>query len=115
MGPRSYGNDTKPDVVAPGVDICSAGINRKNHVEFVSGTSFAGPHVAGLAALLLSKNASISTVRKCIISGAKKVESTGRSCGGRSEGVYPNFLSGHGAVNAPAALQCIKKRKTKSR
>ncbi|MEA3254220.1 MAG: S8 family serine peptidase [Candidatus Altiarchaeota archaeon] len=54
----------KPDVVAPGVDICSARWGLAfpgdtciddTHVS-LSGTSMATPHVAGAAALLLQKN-----------------------------------------------------------
>ena len=118
MGPRSDGDGTiKPDVVAPGVDICSAGIRHKAQYLVRSGSSMACPHVAGLAALLLSKepSASISSVRKCITSGAKKINSTGQSCGGKSDAIYPNFHAGYGGVNAYASYQCIKHVKTKSR
>ena len=44
----------KPDLVAPGVFINTTSIN--NEYAILSGTSFAAPHVAGAAALLLEKN-----------------------------------------------------------
>ncbi len=54
----------KPDVVAPGVNICAAQFDSwydtkhcidKKHIS-ISGTSTATPHVAGLAALIKQKN-----------------------------------------------------------
>ncbi|MEM7133248.1 MAG: S8 family serine peptidase [Chloroflexota bacterium] len=44
----------KPDIVAPGVDVLSAYPN--GTYEVASGTSMAGPHVAGVVALLWSAN-----------------------------------------------------------
>ena len=44
----------KPDLVAPGAFINTTNINKDYSIS--SGTSFAAPHVAGTAALILQKN-----------------------------------------------------------
>ncbi len=50
-----------PDVSAPGVDVTScAYYNNTGYISGYSGTSMACPHVAGLMALMLSKNPTMS-------------------------------------------------------
>ena len=82
-------------VAAPGASIYSTYWNGSSTYAYMSGTSMAAPHVAGLAALLFSQDGSRSnaTVRSLI-------EGTADDLG--SAGWDPYF--GHGRVNAYGAL-----------
>jgi len=55
----NYGVSTV-DIAAPGVDILSTTATSDNSYDSFSGTSMATPHVAGLAALIMSQNPAIS-------------------------------------------------------
>lgn len=96
----SYG--TGLDVVAPGGNILST--LPYNAIGNMSGTSMAAPHVAGVAALLLSVNPNLTgkQVKDAIESSARKV-------GGYSyttnmpNGTWNTYM-GYGLVDAHAAL-----------
>ncbi len=51
-GPRTGDSALKPDISAPGVSILSTAAGSGNKGYFLSGTSMASPHVAGVAALV---------------------------------------------------------------
>ena len=55
-GPGAFGNMIKPEVVAPGEEVLTF---FPNGISSGSGTSFAAPHVAGAAALLLQADSSL--------------------------------------------------------
>lgn len=68
----NYG--TWVDVTAPGVDIASA---VRNGYAYMSGTSMASPHVAGLAALLAGQGKNNSQIRQAIENTADQISGTG--------------------------------------
>jgi subtilisin family serine protease len=94
-GPSGCGGEfaTKPEVCAPGVDIYSA--EPGGGYQVLSGTSMAGPHVAGIVALMRSANPDIDvpTIKQILIDTAIDLGDAGE------EDTY-----GHGIVNAYEAV-----------
>lgn len=99
-GPVNVGDEViqKPDILAPGSDICSALLNGfampgdqrcfdKKHI-FMSGTSMAAPHVAGAIALIKQMHPewSPSEVKTAIVENADLL-------------VYPANVQGAGLIN----------------
>ncbi len=97
----------KPDVVAPGVDVRSAWPG--NDYATASGTSMAGPHVAGLVALLLDARPDLRgqvDEIETILARSSLGLPPDQACGGDVIGVsIPNHVFGSGRVNALAMLQ----------
>ena len=98
-GPR---NDIlKPDIAAPGTNIGSAKVGSGNNYSYLSGTSFAAPHVAGVTALLAQKYPSFTTRQIYDL-----VRSTGTGVFSGANSAPPQrgpSLVGGGGVNAQAA------------
>jgi len=94
----------KPDVSAPGVNIRSCQWN--GGYTYMSGTSMAGPHVAGAVALLWSAVprlvGDVDTTEWIIARTARPHADT--SCGGEPGG-HPNNVYGWGIVDALAAVE----------
>ncbi|RPJ25237.1 MAG: peptidase S8, partial [Chloroflexi bacterium] len=95
----------KPDITAPGVDILSAlpgGMYGSN-----SGTSMAGPHVAGAVALLWSADPTligdIDRTEQLLIQAADPY--TGSTVAGCFEGDIPNAAYGYGVLDVYEAVQ----------
>ncbi len=102
---RAGRNLLKPDVAAPGSSVCSA-VPGTGYIS-MSGTSMAGPHVAGLAALVMSADPSLRreplTVKRIIMNTALGLTSA-QSCGAYSGATIPNAVFGMGRIDAVAAV-----------
>ncbi len=98
----------KPDVAAPGVQVRSS-VRNDSYSSF-SGTSMAGPHVAGVAALLMSMKPHLkgrpAEVEELLRQGARGTTSD-QSCGEFSGAMVPNAVFGHGIVDVEASAGLI--------
>ena len=107
-GPSPLG-PTKPDVVAPGVDVLSA-IPGGRYAE-LPGTSMATPHVAGVVALMWSANPAligdIDRTRRILRDTADPTLPT-FGTGGDDDCAGASNVSGAGVVDAAAAVQAAR-------
>jgi minor extracellular serine protease Vpr len=87
----------KPDIVAPGAFINTT--NSGGNYKIVSGTSFAAPHVAGTAALVLQKNPQLTPNElKSILMTTSDVISN------EYDERFPVEVAGTGRINAAKAI-----------
>jgi serine protease AprX len=101
-------NRLKPDVSAPGVSVRSSGSSSAGSYVVLSGTSMAGPHVAGLVALMLSAQPDLAghvrAIEQIVRRTAVPLGSATQTCGGIPTGVVPNHVYGSGRIDALAAV-----------
>jgi hypothetical protein len=103
-GPNLFQGElvSKPDIVAPGSEIVSASHLREGYVQ-MSGTSMAVPHVAGVVALMLEANPSLSPDDIFSI-----LQKTAHNLGVPGKDVE----SGHGRIDALKAVRWALKNAT---
>ncbi len=96
----------KPNVTAPGVGVRS--VLRNGGFAAFSGTSMAGPHVAGLVALMISANPKIAghvQIIEDIIEATARPTLSAQDCGDFPGAQVPNAVFGYGIVNALEAVK----------
>ncbi|MFT5833901.1 MAG: serine protease AprX [Cognaticolwellia sp.] len=101
-------NRMKPNVTAPGVNVKSAVPG--NGYSSYSGTSMAGPHVAGLVALLISADPTLAgDVERIetIIEQTAISRTSSQDCGTALGTSIPNAVYGFGTVDALSAVTAV--------
>lgn len=97
-----------PDISAPGVAVRSA--LRNGSYGALSGTSMAGPHVAGLVALLISADPSLAgdveRIEQIVMERAHRLF-TAQGCGDDTPTSVPNNSFGWGRIDALASILAV--------
>jgi len=107
IGPvtKDGSNRTKPDIVAPGVNILSS--MPDDTYGYNSGTSMAGPHVVGVVALMWSANPAligdIDRTNELLIESTQPYTGMLPNCQGAQ--ANPSTAVGYGIVDAYRAVQ----------
>lgn len=107
-GPDPFSGLTGPDLIAPGQQVRSA--YRNGSYAYLTGTSMAGPHVAGAVALLWQANPAlvgqVDYTAELLRKTAEPVYTPGEVCGGIDSGTeHPNNSAGWGRLDVLRAVQ----------
>lgn len=110
-GPSKFNGGLGPNISAPGQAIRSSvpsGGVGDGLYDYKSGTSMAGPHVAGVIALLWSAKPSLIGNIKAtteIIEKSATPKTSSQTCGSFDGKKIPNAVFGYGVINAWNAIQ----------
>lgn len=98
-GPRSEDGLIKPEITAPGTNIISASSASGDKGVSMSGTSMAGPHIAGVMALLKQKHPTLSAyeLKSVLLAHGKVISDTEKH-------IYPVSRQGAGRVQVASSL-----------
>src|SRR6185436_3598368 len=100
-------NRIKPDISAPGTSTRSSYRTSDTAYSSLSGTSMAGPHVAGGVALLLSAfpalTGNVDAIESRLTSSAKPIPLTTATCSSAA-GAVPNNVYGYGRLDVGCAI-----------
>lgn len=106
--PGGVASTIKPDVAAPGSSVRSATRTGTGTYATLSGTSMAGPHVAGAVALLIATDPNlrgdVDRIEAILRTTAVPL-TLSQTCGGIAPETYPNYVAGHGRIDAWAAFR----------
>ena len=104
------GDLLKPDIMAPGVDVVAA-VSPVSHAgrnfDFLSGTSMATPHIAGIALLYkqLHPRWSPMMIKSALLTNASRTDNAGNPITQDSGDPATAFDYGSGQVNANGAME----------
>jgi serine protease AprX len=110
-GPVTFdgSNRLKPEITAPGTSIRSSIPPDSYGVK--TGTSMSGPHIVGVAALVMSANPALrrnpAAVKAILRASVEPIAST-QTCGAITPPVVPNNVYGYGRINALKAVQAAQ-------
>ena len=101
-GPRSIDGLIKPEIGAPGASIVSAKSGSGNKYLKMSGTSMAGPHIAGVMALLKQARPqlNVSELKSLLLARAKTMTDAKKA-------VYPVARVGSGRVQVLESINAV--------
>lgn len=116
-GPVLTSSKIRPDLSAPGVAVNSSIKGSDTSYASFNGTSMATPHVAGVAALIMSVNSSLkgephrveAILRATATRTGVTTGTTAQTCGGILSTTWPNHSIGNGRVNAYEAFLVAEK------